>query len=104
MADTPPLLDYAPRPSRGFLPWQTIAAIVPMILATGTVCLCGHMDWVSMPFTMSALSLACWGLGRGYRNTPVRLIIIVVVMILASMETGKNLADILWFGHHPLLR
>lgn len=103
MTDKPPILDYARPPQRSSLPWQTIAAIPLLLLAPLTECTCSHMTWVSIPFTMSAIGLGWWGF-CWKTSSPLWRILMIAVAVLASLEAAKNLADILWFGHHPLLR
>lgn len=106
MADKPPVLDYAGPPATvapASLPWQTITAIVPLLIAPMTACLCGHLDWFALPFSTAAASLAWLGFCRNGRWSIWRLLVLVVA-VLASLELVKNLADILWFGHQPLLR
>jgi len=61
------------------------------------------MDWFSFPFTLAATSLSWWAFARKDRPTVWRLIVVVLV-VFASLELMKNVADILWFGHEPLLR
>ena len=103
MADTSPILDYTSTPRRGSLPWQAIAALPPLLFAPMTMCMCGHMDWFAFPFTLVAASLSWWGFARKDRPTVWRVIVVLLV-VFASLALTKNVADILWFGHEPLLR
>lgn len=103
MADTSPILDYTTTPRRRSLPWQAIAALPPLLFAPMTMCMCGHMDWFSLPLTLAAASLSWWAFARKDQPPGWRLIVVVLV-VLASLELTKNVADILWFGHEPLLR
>jgi len=103
MADVGPTLDYAKPPQRALMPWQSIAALPPLFFAPMTMCMCGYMDWVSFPFTATAAWLSWWGFARKDRPSAWRLIVVMVV-VLASLAVMKNVADILWLGHNPLLR
>jgi hypothetical protein len=95
-----PIIDYA-KPHRGFCPWQVLVALPPLLFAPMTMCMCGHMDWLSFPFTVTAASLSWWAFARG-RQAGSR-ILVIAVMTLASLALAKNVADLLWFGHKPLL-
>jgi hypothetical protein len=65
--------------------------------------MCGYMDWFSFPFTTTAAWLSWWCFARKDRPSAWRLIVVLVV-VLASLAVMKNVTDILWLGHNPLLR
>lgn len=104
MQDKPPTLDYArPAVRRSGAPWQTFLALPPLLVSPMTMCMCGHMDFVSLLFTLPAGVLASWGFARREDRAEVWQILTGFVLIVSAGMLAKNLADILWFGHDALL-
>jgi hypothetical protein len=105
MAEPRPILDYAQAelaarlPS---LPWQALAALLPLFFVPATQCACGHLAPVGLLFSGPAASLAWWGFARKCAWSGWRVLVVAVV-IVASIVFLKNAADVLWFGHAPLL-
>jgi hypothetical protein len=103
MGDDRNTLDYGRPAARDPFPWQVVAAIPLIFFAPATICACGHMDWLSLAFTGPAAGLAWWGLCRSSR-AGIWVALVLFTTVLATLVLAKNMADILWFGHHALLR
>jgi hypothetical protein len=103
MNNDKPVLEYAIATKQKLLPWQAIAALPPLLCAPMTMCMCGHTNWFTFPFSLAAATLSGWAWGRKDYATLGRLVVIVLV-VLASLLLFKNVADVLWFGHDALLR
>jgi hypothetical protein len=89
----------------GFMLMAGVGIVVLNLLwASVTMCMCSHTDTkttaVLMPSFVSMIALAVVG-----RNNQVweRIPNYAFLMILTIM-TAKNIADVLWHGHSPLLR
>ena len=85
--------------------WPSAAGLV-MTLAGATVfpCACGHLNVWAFMMTGPAVILAWLGfLRRRSPSWPWRVVSMAAV-IMASLVFMKNVADVLWFGHEPLLK
>ncbi len=97
-----PTLSYAPPPRSARMPWQGMAAIAMVCLVPLTMCVCGHFDWISLTLAAPAMGLAWWGAARTGRG--IWRVAMIIVVIASTVMVVKCAADLLWYGHQPLLR
>jgi hypothetical protein len=85
----------------GLSPWPTVAAVPVWALSSLGMCLCGHLDAVALMFTLGSTGLAWWGFCLKEKRWGRR--VFVFGMVVVTMVTlGKNVADVVWFGHPAL--
>jgi hypothetical protein len=89
-------------PSLSWPDWAAIGTTALLVVAP-TSCTCGYMGWFSLWFTVPAVAAVWWGMLRSrVRHVLARTLYVIVAAIVSTMLL-KNIADILWFGHEPLL-
>jgi hypothetical protein len=100
----PPVLDYTgQRPRVAVVAWQSVVAIVGgFLFVPSFMCTCGHLDVMALIATVPTAWFAWWGFAR--RLSFVGRALAGCVVALVSVAFLKNLLDIGWFGHNPLLR
>ena len=80
---------------------------MPLLLTTMVtpmfMCTCGHLDREALLVTVGTLGIACHGWVTTRATFPWRLIHIAVV-VLAAWHLAKNVGDVLFIGHNPLLK
>ena len=82
--------------------WPSIVAfIMSLLVAPGFMCLCGHLRREALPVTVAAAGFAFYGWLSTRATYPWRLIHIAAVVISVLM-LGKNVGDVLWYGHNPV--
>jgi hypothetical protein len=104
MADEAPVPSNAPQAAPAAI-WPSAAGLV-MSLAGMAVfpCTCGHLNVWSFMMTGPAVILGWLGfLRRLSPSWPLRMLSMAGV-VMASLVFMKNVADVLWFGHEPLLK
>ena len=82
--------------------WSTLAALPFLALSPFTMCMCGHMSFLSLPFTTLACLFSWFGLARAGRLNIGRAVVWFFT-VMSSLMLYKNIVDILWVGHSPLL-
>ena len=78
---------------------------VTLVITPSFACICGYLSSAALPVT-GFIAILAWvpfvcnarGNGRGRR------VFVLAVAILATLAFAKNVADVLWLGHHPVLR
>jgi hypothetical protein len=101
---TVPHLDYATqKPRLPPLAWQSVCSFVGAAVSVSMfTCTCGHLAQMALIGTVTTAVFAWWGF---VRELPLLgRIFASVATVLASYLLVKNVLDILWFGHNPLLR
>jgi len=83
-----------------------IAAFILAIIINPmlTMCACGHMEWESVPGNMIAFALAWRALLAGKDKRVLTRMIIALACVVSTFMFVKIGADILWYGHNPLLK
>ena len=82
-----------------------VAGLLLAIINPGfTSCLCGHMDWVSLPGNVIAVAFAWGAFLIGKDKRVLTRVLIGLACVLATLGMLENGVDILWLGHNPLLR
>ena len=102
MATATPILDYTTRPPPAALAWQSLVAAIGVSIIPSFMCICGHLGQDALVATVPTAAVAWWGFAR--RLSRIGRLLAAGVVIIASMALAKNLLDVLWFGHDPLLR
>jgi len=69
-----------------------------------TMCACGYMDWLSLPGNIIAFTLAWKAFLAGRDKRVLTRVIITLACVITTIVLLKNGADILWYGHDPLLK
>lgn len=96
-----PILDYSSeQKSPGRFPWQITLSYAGIILSPLFMCMCGHLNTMVLGLTVPATILGWWG-ASGRVPLMWRLLGIGAAVV-ATMLLGKNLLDVLWFGHDPI--
>lgn len=67
-----------------------------------TTCACGHLDRSNLLVTGGLAGMAWLPFLIPVRHGLVARIIIIASLILPTLVLGRNLLDILWFGHDPI--
>ena len=82
---------------------SVLSLISTVILYPGLRCGGGHIGQSALPITGAMAAFAWWPFlfARESRLVPRALAMIAVVA--ASMVLVKNICDVLWFGHNPIL-
>jgi len=101
----PPTLEYARAGGRGQPPLRWWIAFVAILLAfLAPRCACGYYGLISLPFTVLAAGLACYGWIGNKRKNLIWRAVLMLVVILTSITLFRNIADVLWFGHDAIWR
>ncbi len=83
--------------------WAVFGLVISYLNMMMTTCMCGHMSRISLPGSVVGAAMAWFAFAAPNRaNWPVR----VLVMLSAALTMFiliKNLGDVLWWGHEPLL-
>ena len=66
-------------------------------------CACNHLDPNALLVVVPAALLAWWRFLFARESWPSPRIVTIVAVIASSLLLAKNVSDILWFGHDPLL-
>jgi hypothetical protein len=106
VSQPPPTLEYAPADVHGkpFIRWWPLVTAVLLVVGSScTTCACGCFDWTSFPFTLSAFGLACYGRVCNRNTELAGRVLLIFVVLLTALLFVKNVADILWLGHHAIL-
>ncbi len=69
-----------------------------------TMCMCGHTSWLFSIGILPAFSYACYIFFVLPRSDRLEQILGAAAFALIVGMLVKNIADILYFGHDPLLR
>lgn len=69
-----------------------------------TACACGHFDHVTFAGLSVFLLMAWWLFLMGEKRRDLPTFVSAASLVLLSLLEIKCLADILWYGHEPLLR
>ena len=68
-----------------------------------TSCICGYLSAISLPGGLAAAGTAWLAFVRYPGRNPLFRVFLVIAASLTSVVLAKAAADILWFGHDPLL-
>jgi hypothetical protein len=68
-----------------------------------TCCICGYLDFVSLPGSIIGFALAWYALLMHKKFSITKRVITCFLCIVTALILFKNIADILWFGHNALL-
>jgi hypothetical protein len=104
VSQPPPTLEYATAGVQGkprLRWWLPLVAVLLAFLAPR--CACGYYDLISLPFTVPATGLACYGWISNKRKNLIWRAVLVLVVIFTSITLFKNIADVLWFGYDAIL-
>ena len=77
--------------------------LVTILNASFTHCMCGHLDTVSLPGSIIGFVIACFPFVRAKQPGLARRIVIDACVIATGLSLFKNIGDVLWWGHSPLL-
>ncbi|MFI5381187.1 MAG: hypothetical protein ACHRHE_17965 [Tepidisphaerales bacterium] len=84
--------------------WASLTALgLNIVNPAVTMCMCGHMDFSSLPGNLAAFTLASIAFIRG-RGRIIPRTLACVALILSGIILAQNTHNILWSGHNPLLR
>lgn len=65
-------------------------------------CACCHIDPRALPFTFSAVVCAIYAATTIRRDNLSHAIVTGVVLVITMVIFLKNVADVMWFGHHAV--
>ena len=68
-----------------------------------TVCMCGHSSWITAASVLPSFIVLILLEVIGWRNPPWERIAGLVFLLIQFLLLARNVADILWLGHTPLL-
>jgi hypothetical protein len=105
MSQKPSTLEYAKADalSKPCLKWWPSGTAVVLIFgSTLTMCPCQYFDWISLPFTFSALGFACYGRICNRHADLTTRILLLLLLVLTALLLLKNVGDVLWFGHDAI--
>jgi hypothetical protein len=98
-------LDYA-TPTVEQVPgivWQGLAGFfVGLFLSTSTMCACGHLSYIGLPFTLLAALTTGWA--AMMKQSLIGRLLNVPLFALGTFLFLTNLLDIGWYGHSPLFK
>jgi hypothetical protein len=78
---------------------------VTLIITPGFMCTCGYLSSAALPVTAFIAILAWVPFVRNAGRSGLgRRVFVLVVAVVATLALAKNVADVLWLGHHPVLR
>ena len=81
-----------------------LLGIVISVVNVGlTCCICGHLDIISLPGSLIGLIAAWYAMFRAKDIKVFRRVVIGIACIVTTLTLFKNVCDILWLGHNPLL-
>ena len=75
---------------------------VSLIIAPSFMCICGYLSAVALPITVFATVLAWVPAAQSIRHSLRPRLVILAIAVIATVVLVKNVADVLWLGHHPL--
>ena len=83
----------------------SMAAPLSLILALYGVAVfsCGHTGRATLCFLVPAALLAWWPFLFVRESWPLPRLVTVAAVLVSTLLLASNVADILWFGHDPLL-
>ena len=72
--------------------------------STALCCACGHLDFTNLLVNLIGLALTWYALiMHNQKISIIKRIGIGFACVLTALAFLKNIADILWLGHNPLL-
>ncbi len=81
-----------------------LAGLLLTILNSGvTVCACGHLDMISVPGNVIGFALTTAPFIKAKQQSLARRLVIDACFIATTLWMIKNIVDILWMGHNPIL-
>lgn len=80
-----------------------VALFLVVVIAPSFTCACGHLDRVALVFTTLTSGLAWWAFVAAHEKRSVPRALIAVAVVAATLLWLKNVCDVLWLGHNPLL-
>lgn len=77
--------------------------LINLFWCSVTVCMCGHSSWITTASALPSFLVLLLLEIIGWRNPPWERIAGLVFLLIQFLLLIRNGADILWFGHTPLL-
>jgi hypothetical protein len=79
-----------------------LSLALSLLLTPFFPCACGHLPIESLPITVASCALG-W-CGYLYNQKKDFRLVRILSVVIATILVVKNIGDIVWFGHAPLLR
>jgi hypothetical protein len=80
-----------------------LSGVITACLVPAFVCTCGHLDAFALIFTAVLAACAWYAFLLGKATHFAWRVVRIAVVVLLTGVLAKNTADVLWFGHNPLL-
>ena len=77
--------------------------LITMLNSSLTCCICGHLDMISLPGSVIGFLVAFFPFVRAKQAGVARRIVIDACVVVTGLALFKNIGDVLWWGHSPLL-
>ena len=82
----------------------TVGLVLALLNMSLTMCLCGHYDFISLPGNITSVTLVWIGLSKRDKNQKKSSFLYsTIVTGFITVQLLKNIHNILWTGHNPLL-
>ena len=97
--------EQATAPPPGSRLWlaSPLSLILSFIGASVFPCTCGHLGREALFVLVPAALLAWWPFLFAREHWPFPRLGTIAAALASTLLLAKNVADILWFGHEPLL-
>ena len=93
----------APEPASPLWVASVFSLVLVVVVALMFTCLCGHLARETLLVLVPAVLLAWWPFLSARESRLIPRVVTILAVIASSLLLAKNIADILWFGHEPLL-
>jgi hypothetical protein len=80
-----------------------LGGLLTILGHTFATCICGHISWEGLLGTAPGAGLAWWGFAINSDKRSLPRAGLWVVVTLTSFMLLRNLHNVLWSGHDPLL-